>query len=272
MPDAPNAHAKLESERRYFDQLAQTSGQPARYSDRTMARYRNPRTQRIFPFEYTHSLFRECGGQRVCDFGCGQGPSTTFAAARGARVFGFDISHGSLRYARDLAQVNGVGERVWFAQMDATRVAFADGAFDVVLCDGIFHHVDVAAALAEAKRILRPGGLLLINEPAAPSALVRRLRGLVPLRPPGTADESPLTMVQIEAIAAQLPGAEVAYFRIFGRIERLWPAALTRLLRTAHLPLDSLVNSLAYHLDRVLMTVLPFTRRLASMVVIAARR
>ena len=54
---------------------------------------------------------------------------------------------------------------VRFEQMDAHRLAFADGSFDTVCVSNSLHHfADPAPVLAEMLRVLRPGGHLVVNE------------------------------------------------------------------------------------------------------------
>jgi len=54
---------------------------------------------------------------------------------------------------------------VRFAEMDAHRLAFADGSFDTACISNSLHHlVDPAPVLAEMLRVLRPGGHLVVNE------------------------------------------------------------------------------------------------------------
>jgi len=257
MSQQVNPQAKTKSEQQYFDRLVENLGEPTRYSEGYIRRYLQPSARPVFPLEYIHSLFRDCEGQSVCDFGCGCGYNAIFAAYRGARVVGFDISPVSLFYTRRLAEVNGVADRVHVARMDATQVALCDGSFDVVLCDSIFHHVEIASAVAEARRLVRPGGLLIILEPIALSPMLQMLRRAAPVRAHGSPGEAPLTPAQVDEILSLLPGAELTYFRIFSRIDRLG--------------LGPRVNTLAYRLDRFLMNILPPMQRFASRVVIAVR-
>jgi SAM-dependent methyltransferase len=64
---------------------------------------------------------------------------------------------------------------------DATQLPFADGEFDVVLIRDLLHHVkDRGRVLAEARRVLVPGGRLRLIEPNALSPLIMLQAALVP--------------------------------------------------------------------------------------------
>ncbi len=94
---------------------------------------------------------------RILDYGCGDGINTRLLARLGyRRVVSMDYSLRLLRAGRPPCPVVG----------DGTRMPFADGAFDAVLVDGVLHHLDAQAAIAEIARVLRPGGVLGIVEPA----------------------------------------------------------------------------------------------------------
>ncbi|GII64248.1 methyltransferase [Sphaerisporangium krabiense] len=91
----------------------------------------------------------------VADLACGTGIVTARVAA--PRVIGIDLSHGMARLAA--ARLPG---RV--ARGDVTAVPLADGSVDAVVMIWLLHLLDHAAsarALAEAARVLRPGGTLL---------------------------------------------------------------------------------------------------------------
>ena len=64
----------------------------------------------------------------------------------------------------DIAQSIGTSRPVEWRQADAMQLPFADASFDAVVCQfGVMFLPDKAKAFAEARRVLRPGGLLLFN-------------------------------------------------------------------------------------------------------------
>ncbi|MEY9212549.1 methyltransferase domain-containing protein [Thermobifida halotolerans] len=119
-------------------------------------------------------------GAVLVDLGCGAGLLAPHLADRGYRHVGVDLSPSALRQA-DEHGVRGV-------LGDVLAVPLADGCADVVAAGEILEHVtDLPRAVAEACRLLRPGGLLVLDTLAA-TALCRwvaieaaeRLPGLAP--------------------------------------------------------------------------------------------
>ncbi len=99
---------------------------------------------------------------RALDAGCGTGVCSLALAERAGRVVAFDLSDGSLRTARRLAEGAGA-ERFTFAQGSLLQLPFRDAAFDLVWSWGVVHHTaDPARALDELARVLRPGGTLVL--------------------------------------------------------------------------------------------------------------
>jgi ArsR family transcriptional regulator len=98
----------------------------------------------------------------LADLGCGEGYLTIEAARWARRVTAVDRSAAVLRQAKALARRQGLGNITW-KRGELERLPLADASVDVALLSQALHHAaDPALALAEAARILRPGGRLLV--------------------------------------------------------------------------------------------------------------
>jgi ubiquinone/menaquinone biosynthesis methyltransferase len=110
-------------------------------------------------------------GLRALDLACGTGDIAFALADRGARVIGLDVTHRMVEIAHAKQQARESGT-VQFITGDMMSLPFADGRFDIVTTGyGIRNVPEIAPAIAEIRRVLSPGGLLLsldFNRPANP--------------------------------------------------------------------------------------------------------
>lgn len=98
----------------------------------------------------------------VADLGCGEGYLTIEAARWAKRVTAIDRSADVLTRGKDLARRRGVKNITW-KRGELSRVPIDDASMDLVLLSQALHHADdPKATLAEAHRILRPGGRVLL--------------------------------------------------------------------------------------------------------------
>ncbi len=105
-------------------------------------------------------------GLDVVDLGCGPGTITVDLARLVApgRVLGVDMSGDVVDHASDRAVAAGV-ENLTFVRGDAYALDIADASFDVVHAHQLLQHLsDPIAALHEARRVLRPGGLVAVRD------------------------------------------------------------------------------------------------------------
>jgi len=109
-------------------------------------------------------------GLRCLDLGGDSGVVSALLRQRGGEWTSADIDDAAVASTRRL-----VGDRVW--RLDGNRTPIDDDAFDrVVVVDLLEHLHDDAGFVAELFRILRPGGVLIVNVPHVQDGVLRRLR------------------------------------------------------------------------------------------------
>lgn len=101
---------------------------------------------------------RLAAGKDVLELACGPGIGLGFLARSARRVVGGDCDEGLVKMAQD-----HYGDRVEIMLLDAERVPLPDAGFDVILLlEAIYYLPHAERFLAEARRLLRPGGAVLI--------------------------------------------------------------------------------------------------------------
>lgn len=116
---------------------------------------------------YVHDRFPGFAPGRILDCGCTIGHNTVPWAQcyPQAEVHGIDVAAASLRYGH--ARAESLGVPIHFRQMNATGMAFESDSMDLIFSSQFLHELsikDIRRYLAEAWRVLRPGGLLLTME------------------------------------------------------------------------------------------------------------
>jgi SAM-dependent methyltransferase len=102
-------------------------------------------------------------GVRLLDVACGTGVGSAQAAALGARVTGVDFS------PEMIAEAEKRHPQIAFHTADAEQLPFADASFDAVVANFGIHHVErPQRAIAQARRVLAPGGIFAFTFWAAP--------------------------------------------------------------------------------------------------------
>jgi ubiquinone/menaquinone biosynthesis C-methylase UbiE len=111
-------------------------------------------------------------GMRVLDAGCGRGEVLLACARQGAAVAGVDYSEDAVDLTREtLADYPDSDIR----HGDVTRLPWPDDSYDRILFGDVIEHLEARqadAALRELRRVLRPGGMVLVH--TAPNLLFRK--------------------------------------------------------------------------------------------------
>ena len=143
---------------------AREAGYPARFIDRLPERVSGSYCGCGYLLEGV-----DLGGVRTAvELGCGAGLDARLVCERleaGASLFAVDITPQMLHRAREAFAGVRSGVRLHLLAGDMENLPLADGVADIVLANASFNlTVDKAKALAEAHRILKPGGRLVVRE------------------------------------------------------------------------------------------------------------
>ena len=103
-------------------------------------------------------------GSSALDVGCGAGTFTWLLAPLFQRLTGLDVKERQIAEARETAKTKGLD--IDFRVGSAEAMPFPDASFDVVVFSNSLHHIPgMDRALAEAARVVKPGGLVYAMEP-----------------------------------------------------------------------------------------------------------
>lgn len=103
-------------------------------------------------------------GERLLDYGCGQGGVSLMAARHGVYVEGIDIAPKAVAFANYKAEREGVAEISRFSVADCEQLPFPSRHFDVAVSANVLPALQVERAVAELTRVLKPTGRLVVVE------------------------------------------------------------------------------------------------------------
>ncbi|CRK56736.1 2-methyl-6-phytyl-1,4-benzoquinone methyltransferase / 2-methyl-6-solanyl-1,4-benzoquinone methyltransferase [Alloactinosynnema sp. L-07] len=135
-------------------------------------------TDRLTDLVITHSDLGR--GGRVLDIGCGVGvPALRLAEAAPVDVVGISNNHFQIDQANRRAVAGGAAQRVRFEYADALDLPYAADSFDVVWMVECLSALDRRRALDEARRVLRPGGRIVLTDQMLTGVMNDQNRGLI---------------------------------------------------------------------------------------------
>ena len=169
---------------------------------------------------------------RMLDIGTGTGALLERLAPRVSSALGVDASRAMLALARTRLAKPGL-DHCAVRHADMYRLPLGDGGFDLVVLQMVLHYADdPAGALAEAARVLRPGGRVVVVDlaPHTDKAVMTRLAH----RWPGFADATMLEMLAKTGLT--IHGAQT----VRGPLDvRIWSAGLASLPAPADLAMEA---------------------------------
>jgi SAM-dependent methyltransferase len=247
----PSDTGRLERERAFHDDryTEESREAAAKYYSVTGASGRH----------FREALGRLQPGQRALEIGCGLDETAFVLGRRGVRVTAIDISEVAIAQFAARVTAEGLDDSMTGAVMNAEALDVEAASLDAVFGTGILHHLDLASAFGEIRRVLRPDGVGVFVEPLGRNPIVNLYRRLTPkMRTP---DEHPLLAADFELARRYFGSVEVAYFHtltLAGVPLRRWkrfPSALAALERA----------------DRFLYNRVPMATSLAWMCVLELR-
>jgi ubiquinone/menaquinone biosynthesis C-methylase UbiE len=113
------------------------------------------------PWQKDYFRFQEFAQKKVLEIGIGQGSDLLQFGRAGAECHGVDITDNHIKLTTMNFELNRIP--VDIRKSDATALPFADATFDCVYSFGVIHHIPEAErVLAEVRRVLKPGGMLML--------------------------------------------------------------------------------------------------------------
>jgi ubiquinone/menaquinone biosynthesis C-methylase UbiE len=152
-------------------------------------------------------------GKRVLEIGAGSGSTSIALAKLGAIAFCIDYSQNAVELIKKNATENGTG--LFCIKADACALPFKTGSFDICFHQGFLEHFrETGAILAEQYRILKKGGLLLVDVPQTFSFYTLRKKLLIAI---GKWFAGWETQFSRRSLRTTLEKAGFSFVRAFGR-------------------------------------------------------
>lgn len=147
----------------------------------------------------------------VLEIGCSNGELATIYTKHCRGYTGIDLSNVAISKANERKLMNAS-----FLIGDAHQLPFDDESFDVVIVNGLLHHLDLATSLSEISRVLKVNGKLIAREPLGTNPLINVYRFLTPGA--RTPDERPFTFNDLRIIKIKFNLHQDYYFGLLNLV------------------------------------------------------
>jgi ubiquinone/menaquinone biosynthesis C-methylase UbiE len=162
--------------------------------------------------EYAFHLLGDVTGKTVVDLGCGTGENLIPLIKRGACTIGIDISPELIRLAQRRLDQAGLQPDLRVGSAYATGLP--DESIDVIFCMSLIHHLEISRARDEMRRMLKPGGYIVLKEPVRFSPTYTQLRTLLPSKKEVSDYEHPLTEQELATMTEPFRVEGKRFFRL----------------------------------------------------------
>jgi len=159
-------------------------------------------------------LKKNCKDKRVLDCGCGEGRVSIFLAENGAEAFGIDISPETIKVAQKKAAERNL-TKISFLVQDVENLKFPDNYFDIIVCAGILHHLDIKKVYPGLSRVLKPEGKVICNEPLIHNPIFQLYRRMTPHLRTAWEAEHILSKKDIKLAENYFSKVEKRFFHLF---------------------------------------------------------
>jgi SAM-dependent methyltransferase len=202
---------------------------------------------------FFHDLIRSRRDQKVLSIGGGLDRFGITLAREGHRVVCVDISPVAAARTQELAQRAGVAANLTALAASCEEMDFPPETFDVAVSKRALHHMEIARVVPSLHRVLKPGGILVAEEPICLHPLVRWVHDRFPFYgdAPHTPDEKELTEADLAFIQNTFRSTRRYYFDFLAResiayhLSKLrWHRLLYRLGQTDYYLVNRLLRPL----------------------------
>jgi len=152
---------------------------------------------------------------KILDYGCGLGEVTLSYAKKGINVTGIDISKERIKLCKDNAKKLGIEKYAKYYAMDAEHSKFKNNSFDIILCCGVLHHLDIKNVFKELSRLLKKDGIIICVEPLKHNILFQLYRKITPKQRTEWEAEHILGMKDINFGKRYFKNINIYYYHLF---------------------------------------------------------